>query len=161
MEHRQAIQQVHRQIKGRVSAKVPVADIADVVQDTLLSCIKAGYLLQADWKVPSRAFVATVTRCRIADYHRARRRNPIALSDGTEPVMSDTRVETEIRDECQHLRSVLAILDPRYRQVLEARYFHDQSHRVTAKYLGKPLETIRTLCKRGLLAIRSALESPP
>lgn len=158
MDHENVIMRVERQITSLVRARVPTPDILDVVQDAFLSCVEAGYFSESSWRVPCAAFVETITRRRIADYCRKRTRAP-ALPTDFNPVAPETLDTPENRDERRHIRRIVARLDKRYRQVVEARYFHDWPDRKIASWLGKPLETIRTRRKRAMRAIRSELES--
>lgn len=61
-------------IRARVVAKVPSADVDDVTMEVLHSVIRSGF----EGKLIGQfgALVRTVTRRRIADYHRERERQP-------------------------------------------------------------------------------------
>jgi RNA polymerase sigma factor (sigma-70 family) len=61
-------------VKARVVAKVPAEDVEDVTMEVLKSIVRGGF----DGKLIAEfgAWVRTVTRRRIADYHRERERQP-------------------------------------------------------------------------------------
>ncbi|HMN19679.1 MAG TPA: RNA polymerase sigma factor [Candidatus Moranbacteria bacterium] len=66
-----------------------------------------------------------------------------ASDDGQEPVEAWMRKETK-----QEVDMALAKLPPKYRQVLEMRYFSEYTYESIAKILKKPVNTVGTLINR-------------
>jgi DNA-directed RNA polymerase specialized sigma24 family protein len=64
-------------IEARVAAKIPRDSCEDVVMETLESFVRSAF----DGKVirSAKAFIATIAQRRIADFHRARERDPDQL----------------------------------------------------------------------------------
>lgn len=76
-------------VEGRVAAKIPVSEREDVVMAVFESFIRSAF----DGKVilSVSAFIATIAKRRIADFHRERERIP-----GQEPLLSEHLGEEEI-----------------------------------------------------------------
>lgn len=66
-----------------------------------------------------------------------------ASDDGQEPVQAWLRKETK-----EEVDAALAKLPPKYRQVLEMRYFSEYTYETIAKTLEKPVNTVGTLINR-------------
>lgn len=92
-------------IKARVACRVPLEDVDDVAQESLVSIVGASF----GGKVLGefRSFLLTVVDRRIADYHRERGRRPVQArlpggegedAWGEEPAVEDASAPTAIRD---------------------------------------------------------------
>jgi DNA-directed RNA polymerase specialized sigma24 family protein len=112
-------------VEGLVAAKVPRDSCADVVNEALLSFVRSAF----DGKVirSARAFVATIAKRRIADFHRERERHPeqVPLIGehlgeeevwGEEEAVADETAAVAVRDAVER---VLATRNDVHRQVLE------------------------------------------
>ena len=58
------------------------------------------------------------------------------------------------------IRHALEKLDPKYQEVLECSFFEGLSHTEIALKLGKPVGTVKTYLRRGLIQLRDFLRSP-
>jgi RNA polymerase sigma-70 factor (ECF subfamily) len=59
----------------------------------------------------------------------------------------------------QQVAEAMAVLPGEQRQVLELAYFGGLTRREIARAIGAPLGTVHTWARRGLLALRAALEA--
>lgn len=114
---------------------------------------------------PSRgslsSFLATVTRSRAIDRLRMKgnRRRIVSqwqqsLSPNPSPTPLDHASQSEKR---QALQLALTELPEEYRQVLELSYFGGYSQSQIAEQLGKPLGTVKTWARKGLIQLRQSL----
>ncbi|WP_299484699.1 sigma-70 family RNA polymerase sigma factor [Acaryochloris sp. IP29b_bin.137] len=116
---------------------------------------------------PSRgslsSFLATVTRSRAIDRLRMKgnRRRIISqwqqsLSPNPSPTPLDHASQSEKR---QALQQALAELPKEYRQVLDLSYFGGYSQSQIAEQLDKPLGTVKTWARKGLIQLRQSLQA--
>ncbi|WP_299489376.1 sigma-70 family RNA polymerase sigma factor [Acaryochloris sp. IP29b_bin.137] len=116
---------------------------------------------------PSRgslsSFLATVTRSRAIDRLRMKgnRRRILSqwqqsLSPNPSPTPLDHASQSEKR---QALQQALTELPEEYRQILELSYFEGLSQSQIAEQLGKPLGTVKTWSRKGLIQLRQSLQA--
>jgi RNA polymerase sigma-70 factor (ECF subfamily) len=65
--------------------------------------------------------------------------------------------EAETRAEAHTLRECLQELDPEQRQSIALAFYHGLSHSELADHLRRPLGTVKTHIRRGLLRLRDCL----
>ena len=65
--------------------------------------------------------------------------------------------EAEVRAEAHTLRECLQELDPEQRQSIALAFYHGMSHSELADHLRRPLGTVKTHIRRGLLRLRDCL----
>jgi RNA polymerase sigma-70 factor (ECF subfamily) len=84
-------------------------------------------------------------------------RSPQALAAGSggheDPALSALKTES-----AERIRSALAALEEPYREVLALRFFADLSLDEIARVSGRPLPTIKTQLRRGLLRLRDSMQ---
>jgi RNA polymerase sigma-70 factor (ECF subfamily) len=61
------------------------------------------------------------------------------------------------RQECEQVRHAIRSLEPQQRQAIEGVYYDGLSHSELARALNKPLGTVKTHVRQGLLRLREAL----
>ena len=76
-----------------------------------------------------------------------------ALVGGPDPVTLSIRAER-----AAHIREALGRLEEPYREVVALRFFGDLSLDEIARQTGRPLGTVKTHLRRGLLRLRASLE---
>ncbi|KAI9130723.1 sigma-70 family RNA polymerase sigma factor [Acaryochloris sp. CCMEE 5410] len=116
---------------------------------------------------PSRgslsSFLATVTRSRAIDRLRMkgnRRRILSQWQDSLSPNPSPTPLDHASQSEKrQALQQALTELPEEYRQVLELSYFGGYSQSQIAEQLDKPLGTVKTWARKGLIQLRQSLRT--
>jgi RNA polymerase sigma-70 factor (ECF subfamily) len=109
------------------------------------------------------AYLTTLTRSRAIDRLRRRSRSVRLLRDHqqaappADPIPSPLdRVSSA---ECsQRVRRALTELGPNERRALEMIYYRGLTQAEIAEELGAPIGTVKSWCRRGLIAMRSALE---
>jgi RNA polymerase sigma-70 factor, ECF subfamily len=121
---------------------------------------------RADRYNPTRGapmtYLMTLTRSRAIDRQRAmtsRNRgksatetSPDAQSPSPEPIASAIFVENSRR-----VREALSQLEPVYREAVEMAFFDCLSHTQIAEKLDKPLGTVKTYIRQGLIRLRDCL----
>lgn len=116
---------------------------------------------------PSRgslsSFLATVTRSRAIDRLRMkgnRRRILSQWQESLSPKPSLTPLDHVSQSEKrQVLQQALTELPSEYRQVLELSYFGGYSQSQIAEQLDKPLGTVKTWARKGLIQLRQSLQA--
>jgi RNA polymerase sigma-70 factor (ECF subfamily) len=114
---------------------------------------------------PKRAspltYLMTVTRSRAIDRQRARPKlTPVALesSESQVPPAQESPVSEALSGEWRTIvRRALARLEPGQRQAIECAYYDGLSHSQIAQKLDKPLGTVKTYIRQGLIRLRELL----
>jgi len=111
-------------------------------------------------------FGAWLTRIavRIA-LRRAERRRDVTWIDPTNPSVGidlpggpDPAVTSLRAERAEGLRSAVSRLDEPYREVVALRFFGELSLDEIASHTGRPIGTVKTHLRRGLLRLRTAVE---
>jgi RNA polymerase sigma-70 factor, ECF subfamily len=137
----------------------------DLLIDIFMEIWQRGQRYDAGRGAPV-TYLLTVARSRALDRLRSSEHRSAAMleshsaqtdklqtaSDGPDP--SDGVVAGENRD---RVRGALASLDPPVREALELAYFEGLSHSEIAAKLGKPLGTVKTHIRQGLIRLRDTL----
>lgn len=113
-------------------------------------------------------YILTVARSRALDHRRSRRaRDAMSLdaaSDSgvnaavTDHASSDEPVARLVASEEAHrVRAALAQLEPAQRRAIEMSFFDGLSHAQIAAQLDRPLGTIKTVIRQGLIRLRESI----
>lgn len=155
-EHRSIVRTCYR-ILGNLQ------DAEDAAQETFVTAYRALPTWRREG--PFGAWLARIA-IRVATRRAAGRRtvdwlDPAALeSDGTrvvpDPLVSVVRSETSAS-----LRAAVSRLDEPYREVVALRFFADLPLAEIARLTGRPLPTVKTHLRRGLLRLREAVGGTP
>lgn len=78
---------------------------------------------------------------------------PLDLPGGIDPAVSSLRAERSTE-----LRAAVARLDEPYREVVALRFFGELSLEEIASQTGRPLATVKTHLRRGLIRLRGAMD---
>jgi len=112
------------------------------------------------------AYLLTLARSRSLDRLRSRGGHLTA------PIHENTEADAKPHPAPDPLQSALTAerrlivshalekLDPKYRQVVECAYFEGLSHTEIAAKLQKPVGTVKTYLRRGLIQLRDLLRNP-
>lgn len=135
-------------------------EAADLTQEVFLH-------LQSERKYdPARgtlgSFLATLTRSRAIDKLRARTRSGRILREvhraAPPPERDPTPVERlAVAQSSERVRAAMATLGESERRALELAYYQGLTQTEIAEELGAPLGTVKSWCRRGLLAMKQAL----
>ena len=108
-------------------------------------------------------YLVTLARSRSIDRRRSIGARPplrsdrsaelAARPDGTDGPL----VHSQMGEQAHRLRVALADLDPDQRTALECAFYEGLSHTEVAAKLGKPLGTVKTLIRQGLIRLRGIL----
>ena len=114
-----------------------------------------------------RTYLTTLARSRAIDRLRAMKADLLkggvsqALDDLLPqlslPASADPAAASEAAVQAMFIRSLLLTLDDHQRQAIELAYYSGLSHSEIAEKLGKPLGTIKTHVRQGLIQLRDAL----
>ncbi len=106
-------------------------------------------------------YLVTLTRSRCID--RTRRKSykqqmSMRSVDDVTPFSSVASPDNvSDREQSQIVRNALASLDPNQRKAVESAYYDGLSHTEIAEQLGKPLGTVKTYIRQGLIRLRDVL----
>ena len=108
------------------------------------------------------AYLTTLTRSRAIDKLRSgtRRVRILRAQYEAEPMMPSPATpidEASSRQAAVRVRQALADLPPNERRALELFYYQGMTQAEIAEQLGAPLGTVKSWCRRGLLALRDVL----
>jgi RNA polymerase sigma-70 factor (ECF subfamily) len=111
------------------------------------------------------AYLLTLTRSRALDRARMKGAHPTSPlhensaaqeqeNPGVDPLQSVLEDERRVL-----IKHALAKLDPKYQEVMECSFFEGLSHSEIALKLQKPVGTVKTYLRRGLIQLRDILRS--
>lgn len=137
------------------------ADAEDAVQEVLIDVWRyAGRFNPALGSEVN--YVGMITRRRLIDRHRKRRRQPDAatMPETFDVPAREERDPAELAEEGLRARQSLERLRPQERQVIEL-FVHGMSHSEIADSTRLPLGTVKTHARRGLARLREMLAETP
>lgn len=134
-------------------------DAEDAVQEVFLDLWKSAS--RYDPRIASEAaFVATITRRRLIDRARARKRRPAAEPVSEPRLPPSSQASADVCVEAARAADALGKLRPEQREVLLLATVHGLTHEEIAEARGIPLGTVKAHARRGLLRVRELLSSP-
>jgi len=136
-------------VHGIVLARVPFAEVDDLVQDVFLVAIKKIHTLRDDSAFG--AWVAMIARNRAMDFHRRKRET----QELTEDLASHGRVESD-RDAANVLE-VICGLPEAYRETLVLRLVEGMTGPEIANRTGLTPASVRVNLHRGMKLLREKL----
>jgi RNA polymerase sigma-70 factor (ECF subfamily) len=115
--------------------------------------------------------LVTLARCRAIDRRRSRRtkmklvsiEDPQAggnVTSPTSPLRGDSippDAQLAGRQQREQIRAALSAIDPQQRRVIECVYYDGMTHSEIAEALDKPLGTVKTWIRQGLLRLHDVL----
>jgi RNA polymerase sigma-70 factor (ECF subfamily) len=109
-------------------------------------------------------YLVTLTRSRAIDRQRSQSAQLNATSgnpDSTAPLSpaANPLQSAESKEQQQIVRAALADLEPAQREALEYAFYEGLSHSEIAQKLQKPLGTVKTYIRQGLIRLRSSLRT--
>ncbi|MBI3752146.1 MAG: sigma-70 family RNA polymerase sigma factor [Chloroflexi bacterium] len=144
-----------------------VHEAEDVAQETFV----IAYRSLASWRAdgPFGAWLARIA-VRLAVRRASRRRvlpwtQPGRVGDDDEPALAipaphaDPAHLAARSEQARDLRRAVASLDEPYREVVALRFFADRSLDEIAVITGRPLGTVKTHLRRGLIRLRGDLDA--
>lgn len=134
------------------------ADAEDAVQEIFMDLWRnAGAYDPA--KSPEKVYIAMIARRRLIDRWRSRSRRleaePLEDSEGLLEQVTEASPATNA--ELAEAIAVIDALDPEQREVIHMGVVEGMTHSEIARATGKPLGTVKTQIRRGLIKIRAQL----
>ena len=105
-------------------------------------------------------YLATLTRSRAIDRLRSQRRATAAsLSETAEPAAAASDPAGTLLDDERrtHVARALEVLTPDQRSAIELAYFSGMTHAEISQRLNRPLGTVKTHIRQGLIQMRDVL----
>lgn len=130
----------------------------DLTEDVFVECWRRAATYAAE-RGSVATWVATITRSRGIDRLR-RRRQDLQGDQVLEslPDAGDSPADAVVdSDEARRVAEALRGLSPEQRSALELAYFDGLSHQEIARTLARPLGTIKTHIRQGLIRLRDML----
>lgn len=162
---------VDRELPGVVRAAARILDDVVEAEDVAQEAFVIAYRSLAAWRAegPFGAWLARIT-VRLAIRRAVRRRvvpwaQPGLVGDDDELLLAARSPATDpehvaVRGEqARIVRRAVAALDEPYREVVALRFFADRSLDEIAALTGRPLGTVKTHLRRGLIRLRGALDA--
>ncbi len=134
------------------------AEAEDAVQEIFTELWRNASSYAPD-KSPEKVYIAMIARRRLIDRWRSRSRRL-----ETEP-LPDTEIFHEqhteaapaVSVELSQVMAVIAKLDPEQREVIELGVVKGLTHSEIARETGRPLGTVKTQMRRGLIKVRESI----
>ncbi|MFA9478703.1 sigma-70 family RNA polymerase sigma factor [Phycisphaerales bacterium AB-hyl4] len=112
-------------------------------------------------------YLMMLARSRAIDHHRSRAArsragnstSPLDVDDRGDDGKADPAERVWITERRQQVRTALGSLSPDQREAVVLSFFNGMSHQQIAEELDKPLGTIKTRIRLGLIRLRDALRS--
>jgi RNA polymerase sigma-70 factor (ECF subfamily) len=109
-------------------------------------------------------YLVTLTRSRAIDRQRSRSSRPAETSSAAENTAQispalDPSQSMDANEQCAIVRAALADLEPSQREALECAFYEGLSHSEIAEKLQKPLGTVKTYIRQGLIRLRDILRT--
>lgn len=149
-----------RLVYNRVRYVVPEADVEDVTQEVFVAVLKSLHTFRGESLFST--WLRTLTNYKVAEYYRRRNRKqdpreaPLAeaemLTDGGSALQMEERIA---------LRSALAAMPQKYREVILLRFSDGMQFEEIARTMGANLETTKSLFRRAVAALRKNLDTKP
>lgn len=134
------------------------ADAEDAVQDIFLDLWRSA--LRFDPAQSSEpAFVAMIARRRLVDLRRRRARRED--EEIVKPDVPQSRPAGEERAEVSLVARAVGQLEAKERQVLVLATYDGLTQQEIADQTGMPIGTVKTLARRALIRVRTALDMAP
>ncbi|MBC7678966.1 MAG: sigma-70 family RNA polymerase sigma factor [Pseudorhodobacter sp.] len=131
---------------------------ADLVQEVMLRAWKNPEKIHPRTGDP-RAWLYTVARNVLTDWHRAQQRRPEFLTAPEElPELAQLDVELDRALEAWQMSEALGRLTPDHRAVLQEVYYRGRSTAQAAETLGVPVGTVKSRTHHALARLRAVLE---
>ncbi len=109
-------------------------------------------------------YLVTLARSRAIDRKRSHKSRPNVTSDYTDagamtdPV-ADPSESIHLKERKTLVRKALSGLDPAHREAVECSFYEGLSHSEIAVKLNRPLGTIKTYIRQGLIQLRESLRT--
>lgn len=162
---------VDRELPAVVRTATRILDDAAEAEDVAQEAFVIAYRSLATWRAdgPFGAWLSRIA-VRLAIRRATRRRalpwaQPGQALDDDEPTLAARGPSTDpehaaVRGEqARIVRLAVAALDEPYREVVALRFFADRSLEEIATLTGRPLGTVKTHLRRGLIRLRGGIES--
>jgi RNA polymerase sigma-70 factor (ECF subfamily) len=164
---------VDRELPGVVRTAQRILADRDEAEDVAQETFVIAYRSLATWRAdgPFGAWLARIA-VRLAVRRVARRRivpwtQPGRVADDDEPTLalrstgSDPEQLAVRGEQARDVRRAVADLGEPYREVVALRFFADRSLDEIAALTGRPLGTVKTHLRRGLIRLRAGLTGGP
>jgi RNA polymerase sigma-70 factor (ECF subfamily) len=139
-----------------IARRFEASDAEDAVQEIFTDIWRSAG--SYDPRLGTEAtFIATITRRRLIDRTRTRRRRPTATDTISNVEIQASGAGPDTCAEAAQAANALGRLRPEQRQVLVLATAHGMSHGEIAAHTGLPLGTVKAHVRRGLISIRNAL----
>lgn len=135
------------------------AEAEDAVQDVFLSLWQNAERFD-ETRASEAVFVTVVTRRRLLDRVRGRKRRPVATGELEELNLASSDLHPERCAEAAQAVRALDTLRPDQRNVLVLATRDGLTQEEIAERLGLPLGTVKTHVRRALIAVRQILLGP-
>jgi RNA polymerase sigma-70 factor (ECF subfamily) len=147
-----------RLVFGIVLAIVRKREIAEEVTQDAYLCIWRRAASYDPAKGNPLAWIAAIARNRAIDRLRAEQTRGFVTADDELPEIDDGIDHAGRTVESMTVRRLLAGLRPEHRQALLLAYFRGYTNTELAAVLGVPVGTVKSWLRRGLIALKEALE---
>lgn len=138
------------------------SEIEDAVQDVFVALWQSASRFDSNLGSED-TFVSTVARRRLIDRRRAskRRAQHVTQADVSLSAAAEPPPKAELSDEANRAAEVFSGLRAEQQLCLRLSVYQGLSHEEIAEATGMPLGTVKTHVRRGLIALRNALEKNP
>jgi RNA polymerase sigma-70 factor, ECF subfamily len=162
---------VERELPAVIRTAARILDDVHEAEDVAQEAFVIAYRSLGSWRAdgPFGAWLSRIA-VRLAVRRAARRRavpwtQPGHIADDEEPMLSlratgnDPEHLAVRGEQARDIRRAVAALDEPYREVVALRFFAERSLDEIATITGRPLGTVKTHLRRGLIRLRGGLDA--
>jgi RNA polymerase sigma-70 factor, ECF subfamily len=142
-----------------IAYRVPIDEAEDLTAEVFVKMVQglSGYRIS---EAPFEAWLYSIARARVADYHRHFTRHPTTELVETMPEFGDLPEELVLMDqEVGELRAAIVKLSQEQQDVLLLRFVNNKSHEEVARILDKSVSAVKTIQHRALTQLATLLGS--
>ncbi len=132
-------------------------DAEDVTEQVFMDAL--GALKRYEERGQEAAWLFTIARRRLADFHRARR-DPLPFDEALDAPDARPEGEVDRRERLAHLERLLATLDEEQLELLRLRFAADLTYGEIGRLLGKREAAVKVAVQRLLTRLRGAWHHP-
>ncbi len=138
-------------------------DIADIVQESFISVYQ--HLNDFDSGLKFSSWIYRIVHNQALNFIKKNKQSlKIEMTDSDDNfidwLVADTNIEKEtlIKEQNEHISSLLSQLKPDYKEVLILKFFEDKDYQEISDILQKPMGTVATLISRAKIQFKKIYE---
>ena len=141
-----------------IAYRVPDSEAEDITADVFMTMVSdlSKYTYTG---VPFEAWLYSIARARVADFHRKRRQDIAEVDEQIADGAMQPEEQMEQRQEYTEIKTALSQLSAEEQELLILRFVERLGHEKVAEVMGKSHAAVRTMQHRALTKLAAILEA--